>query len=63
MGAQIVILPIDEKGNPTGAPIITEPCLRIMMPAPDFDPTQPESEDNQANADVPHQRGHSAVEG
>ncbi len=46
MGAKIVILPIDEKGNPTGAPIITEPCLRIMMPAPDFDPTQPESETN-----------------
>ena len=59
MGARIVILPIDENGKPNGKPILTEPALRIMSPAPDFDPSRPEGEDNMpsqmfpVNEDIP----------
>lgn len=59
IGARIVILPIDADGKPNGKPMLTEPAQRIMMPAPDFNPDQPESDTNQrmqmlaVNEDIP----------
>ena len=58
MGAQIVILPIDENGKPKDKPVLTEAALRII-PDPEFNPSKPEDEMNQrmqmfpVNEDIP----------
>ena len=62
MGAQIVILPIDENGKPKGKPVLTEPAMRIIAD-PEFAPNMPEGEDNQSmrmfpvNEDIPGTEG------